>query len=174
MGGSCEDFWNMWIIEDVGTDLKKKQKKKHHCSLYLPTAYSSQPWAERRGRAGGRFSLNDAGLRLLSNTEWNDKENQPKPVWNLLSPPCYYRICISCIKAGFSSSVGVWRGESACAQTPYVFFFFFFRSLFSRLTYSLSSTVLSLVAEAGVWQPCLSGGYGAVYYQHTLRAVVAH
>lgn len=58
-----------------------------------------------------------------------------------------------------------------CADPP---FFFFFPSLFSRLTYSLSSTVLSLVAEAGVSHRCLSGGHGAVYYQHTLRAVITH
>lgn len=44
----------------------------------------------------------------------------------------------------------VFGEERVHVRRPLMFFFFFFRSLFSRLTYSLSSTVLSLVAEAGV------------------------
>lgn len=64
----------------------------------------------------------------------------------------------------FNSSVGARRTEGACAQTPFPLLFFFF-FLFSRLTYSLGLTVMSLVAEAGLWQHFQTG----VYHQHVAR-----
>lgn len=70
ISGTCELLKVLLLIYIY--ILKKIFLKNIRTSLRFgsSTAYSSQPcWAERRGRAGERFSVNDAGLHLsLSNT----------------------------------------------------------------------------------------------------------
>lgn len=158
MGGSCEDFWNMWIIEDVGTDLFKKTKTKKKPSLRFVSTHwlfiSAMGRAQRKGRGEILFKR----CRLTSPQQQNEiiKKISQNTSGILSLHLVIILICISYIKAQFYSSVAFWRGEGCMCADP-LCFFFFFPSLFSRLTYSLSSTVLSLVAEAGVWQHCLSG-----------------